>query len=103
MPAAPQVRRVAMLSVHTSPLEQPGTGDAGGLNVYVVEVSKRHARRGIEVEIFTRMTDGGLPTPAALAHGVPVTPRTPGTLGGWGPAGIGMKQPVPEGFLTMPG
>ena len=39
MPAVPQVRRVAMLSVHTSPLEQPGTGDAGGLNVYVVEVS----------------------------------------------------------------
>ena len=50
MPAVPQVRRVAMLSVHTSPLEQPGTGDAGGLNVYVVEVSKRLAQRGIEVE-----------------------------------------------------
>ncbi|MEP7036304.1 MAG: D-inositol-3-phosphate glycosyltransferase, partial [Actinomycetota bacterium] len=53
MPAVPKVRRVAMLSVHTSPLDQPGTGDAGGLNVYVVEVSKRLAQRGIEVEIFT--------------------------------------------------
>ena len=31
-----QPRRVAVLSVHTSPLDQPGTGDAGGLNVYVV-------------------------------------------------------------------
>ena len=30
-------RRAAVLSVHTSPLDQPGTGDAGGLNVYVVE------------------------------------------------------------------
>jgi D-inositol-3-phosphate glycosyltransferase len=68
----PQVRRVAMLSVHTSPLEQPGTGDAGGLNVYVVEVSKRLARRGIEVEIFTRTTDGGLPLQSELAPGVHV-------------------------------
>jgi len=61
-----------MLSVHTSPLEQPGTGDAGGLNVYVVEVSKRLARRGIEVEIFTRMTDGALPLQSELAPGVHV-------------------------------
>ena len=36
-------RRIATLSVHTSPLEQPGTGDAGGLNVYVVEVARRLA------------------------------------------------------------
>ena len=36
-------RRVAMISVHTSPLEQPGTGDAGGMNVYVVETAKRLA------------------------------------------------------------
>ena len=35
-----------MLSVHTSPLDQPGTGDAGGLNVYVVEVAKLLADRG---------------------------------------------------------
>ena len=35
---ADAVRRVAMISVHTSPLDQPGTGDAGGLNVYVIEL-----------------------------------------------------------------
>jgi len=29
-----------MLSVHTSPLDQPGTGDAGGLNVYVTDLSR---------------------------------------------------------------
>src|SRR5436189_208234 len=34
-------RRVAMVSVHTSPLDQPGTGDAGGMNVYVVELARR--------------------------------------------------------------
>ena len=36
-------RRIATISLHTSPLDQPGTGDAGGLNVYVVEVAKRLA------------------------------------------------------------
>lgn len=50
------VRRVAMISVHTSPLDQPGTGDAGGMNVYVLETAKRLGARGVEVEIFTRRT-----------------------------------------------
>ena len=52
-------RRVAMLSVHTSPLHQPGTGDAGGMNVYIVELAQRLAAINIEVEIFTRATTGG--------------------------------------------
>nr|WP_202447287.1 D-inositol-3-phosphate glycosyltransferase [Streptomyces sp. SID5468] len=64
------VRRVAMLSVHTSPLHQPGTGDAGGMNVYIVELAKRLAETGIEVEIFTRATTGGLPPRVELAPGV---------------------------------
>lgn len=63
-------RRIATISVHTSPLEQPGTGDAGGLNVYVVEVSKRLAERGVEVEIFTRAVSRDAPPVAELAPGV---------------------------------
>jgi D-inositol-3-phosphate glycosyltransferase len=63
-------RRVATISVHTSPLEQPGTGDAGGLNVYVVEVSKRMAARGIGVEIFTRAVSRDAPPVAELVPGV---------------------------------
>src|SRR4051812_26397038 len=63
-------RRIAMLSVHTSPLDQPGTGDAGGMNVYVVELSRRLAALGIEVEIFTRATSGDLPPVMELAPGV---------------------------------
>ena len=63
-------RRIATISVHTSPLEQPGTGDAGGLNVYVVEVSKRLAARGVEVEIFTRAVSRAAPPVAELAPGV---------------------------------
>ncbi|MFI1539480.1 D-inositol-3-phosphate glycosyltransferase [Streptomyces anandii] len=62
--------RVAMLSVHTSPLDQPGTGDAGGMNVYVVELAKRLAGIGIEVEIFTRTTSAALPPVVELAPGV---------------------------------
>lgn len=50
------VRRVAIISVHTSPLDQPGTGDAGGMNVYTTEVARRLAAAGVEVEIFTRAT-----------------------------------------------
>ena len=40
-------RRIAMVTVHTSPLDQPGTGDAGGMNVYVVELSRRLAALGV--------------------------------------------------------
>src|SRR4051812_38017213 len=65
-----RMRRVAMLSVHTSPLHQPGTGDAGGMNVYIVEVSKRLARAGVEVEIFTRTTGRELPPLVEMAPGV---------------------------------
>jgi D-inositol-3-phosphate glycosyltransferase len=65
-------RRVATLSVHTSPLDQPGTGDAGGMNVYIVETSKRLAEAGIEVEIFTRATCSELPPCVEMAPGVTV-------------------------------
>jgi D-inositol-3-phosphate glycosyltransferase len=65
-----QPRRIAMLSVHTSPLEQPGTGDAGGMNVYVLETARRLAERGTEVEVFTRATSGGLPPEFEAVPGV---------------------------------
>ncbi len=69
---ASMVRRVAMVSLHTSPLDQPGTGDAGGMNVYVVELSRRLAGLGIEVEIFTRATSSALPPRVELTPGVTV-------------------------------
>ena len=40
--------------VHTSPLEQAGIGDAGGMNIYVIESAKRMAAVGVDVDIFTR-------------------------------------------------
>jgi len=63
-------RRIATISLHTSPLDQPGTGDAGGLNVYVVEVAKRLAERDIEVEIFTRAVCRDVPPVVEMAPGV---------------------------------
>jgi D-inositol-3-phosphate glycosyltransferase len=74
--------RVAMLSVHTSPLEQPGTGDAGGMNVYVVEVARRLAAAGIEVEVFTRTTSSDLPPVVDLAPGLTVRHVTAGPFEG---------------------
>ncbi len=63
-------RRIATISVHTSPLDQPGTGDAGGLNVYMVEVARQLARRGVEVEIFTRAVCRDTPPTVELVPGV---------------------------------
>ncbi|MFL6001243.1 MAG: D-inositol-3-phosphate glycosyltransferase [Nocardioides sp.] len=66
------IDRLAMISLHTSPLDQPGTGDAGGMNVYVIELARRLADRGIEVDIFTRATSSTLPSVVEAADGVTV-------------------------------
>lgn len=71
-----------MLSVHTSPLDQPGTGDAGGMNVYIVELARQLAASDIEVEIFTRATATGLPPVAELEPGVRVRHVVAGPLEG---------------------
>ncbi|HJT37953.1 MAG TPA: D-inositol-3-phosphate glycosyltransferase [Actinomycetota bacterium] len=53
------VSRVALLSVHTCPLDQPGIGDSGGMNVYVRSVARRLAEMGVAVDIFTRWSGKG--------------------------------------------
>ncbi|GAA2174161.1 D-inositol-3-phosphate glycosyltransferase [Arthrobacter parietis] len=64
------VKRVAMLSLHTSPFDQPGGGDAGGMNVYVRSVALELAKVGIDVEIFTRAAADGQPHIEELGPGV---------------------------------
>ncbi|GAA1460492.1 D-inositol-3-phosphate glycosyltransferase [Williamsia maris] len=64
------MKRVALISVHTSPLAQPGTGDAGGMNVYVWQTALKLAERGIEVEIFTRATSSTDEPSVSAADGV---------------------------------
>ncbi|HEY2041505.1 MAG TPA: glycosyltransferase, partial [Jatrophihabitans sp.] len=75
-------RRIATISVHTSPLEQPGGGDAGGMNVYVLETARRLARSGVEVEIFTRATSSDLPRIVEVEPGVTVRHVTAGPYEG---------------------
>jgi D-inositol-3-phosphate glycosyltransferase len=65
-----QPRRVAVLSVHTSPLAQPGIGDAGGMNVYVLQSALHMASRGVAVEIFTRATSSADPPTVQVVPGV---------------------------------
>jgi len=66
----PRIERVGLISVHTSPLDQPGEGDGGGLNVYVREVARRMGARGVEVDVFTRRTDPAQPATVTIAPGV---------------------------------
>jgi len=54
-------RRVAMISMHTSPLATPGLGDAGGLNVYVAELARRLGERGLKVDVYTRRDTPDVP------------------------------------------
>jgi D-inositol-3-phosphate glycosyltransferase len=64
--------RIAVLMVHTSPLEQPGIGDAGGMNIYVVESAQRMAAMGVTVDIFTRRTHASETETVEISAGVRV-------------------------------
>jgi D-inositol-3-phosphate glycosyltransferase len=73
--------RLAVLSYHTSPLAQPGTGDGGGMNVYVRELSSAFARLGHEVDVYTRrdnpqVHDTVLVEPGFRVHHVTAGPAT---------------------------
>jgi len=63
------IARVAFLSVHSSPLAAPGSGDAGGMNVYVDCVARTFAGMGIAVDVFTARTDDGLATEVKVVPG----------------------------------
>ena len=71
-----------MVSLHTSPLLPPGTGDAGGLNVYVLQTALHLARRGVAVDIATRATSAqetGVVrrAPGVEVHHLPAGPVAP--------------------------
>ena len=73
------MRRLAVLSLHTSPLAQPGTGDGGGMNVYVRELTAALARSGVTCDVFTRAWSSRLPSvvdvePGLRVHHVPAGP-----------------------------
>ncbi|HEY1446466.1 MAG TPA: glycosyltransferase [Acidimicrobiales bacterium] len=73
------MRRLAVLSLHTSPLAQPGTGDGGGMNVYVRELTAALARTGVACDVFTRAWSPDLAPvvevePGLRVHHVPAGP-----------------------------
>ena len=73
------MRRLAVLSLHTSPLAQPGTGDGGGMNVYVRELTAALARTGVACDVFTRAWSADLPSvvdvePGLRVHHIPAGP-----------------------------
>jgi D-inositol-3-phosphate glycosyltransferase len=61
-----------VLSVHTSPLEQPGGGDSGGMTVYLLSLARQMSAAGIETDIFTRAASAGLPSSVTLGEGLRV-------------------------------
>ena len=76
------MRSLAVLSMHTSPLAQPGTGDGGGMNVYVRELATALARAGVRSDVYTRAFDADLPAVVAVepglnVHHVPAGPLAP--------------------------
>ncbi|MHB1496960.1 MAG: glycosyltransferase [Acidimicrobiales bacterium] len=76
------MRAVAVLSMHTSPLAQPGSADAGGMNVYVRELATALARSGARCEVYTRRDDPAQPAslpvePGLRVHHVPAGPAAP--------------------------
>ncbi|TRZ86729.1 MAG: D-inositol-3-phosphate glycosyltransferase [Streptomycetaceae bacterium] len=81
--------------VHTSPLDQPGIGDAGGMNIYVVENAKRMAAMGVTVDIFTRRNQAELPDTVELAPGVTVRHLDAGPVDGV------TKEELPKYFSEL--
>lgn len=75
-------RRIATVMVHTSPLDQPGVGDAGGMNIYVTESAKRMAAMGVEVDIFTRRANDEVEDVVEIAPGVRVKQLNMGPVHG---------------------
>jgi D-inositol-3-phosphate glycosyltransferase len=75
------MRRLAVLSLHTSPLAQPGTGDGGGMNVYVRELSSALARAGVACDVYTRRDGPELPDTVFVEPGFEVHHVTAGPAG----------------------
>ena len=60
---------IAFLSVHSSPLGQPGLGDTGGMSIYIRELTKELANIGHKIDIFTRSQEPESPEIIEFAPG----------------------------------
>src|SRR5215211_6180262 len=82
------IRRVGVLSVHSSPLAPPGVGDSGGMNVTVRALAGELARAGIESDLYTRATSPDDPPVVEVEPGVRVLHLPAGPL-----------EPIPKQHL----
>lgn len=101
----PVIARVAFISMHTSPLLSPGEGDAGGMNVYLHELSSTMATRGVEVDVYTRRDRPGLSetipvTSRYRVHHLPAGPATPLSIEEQTPHVVGFSQALIERLQT---
>jgi len=76
------IRRVSMISFHTCPLASQEGKETGGMNVYVLELSKQLSRMGIAVDAFTRSQDDQQPyivqvNPLFRVIHIPAGPESP--------------------------
>jgi D-inositol-3-phosphate glycosyltransferase len=72
------MRRLAVLSLHSSPLIQPGVGDAGGMNVYVRELVSSLAQAGVACTVYVRRWHDELPDVVDVEPGFRVVHVTAG-------------------------
>ncbi|MFN8034939.1 MAG: glycosyltransferase [Acidimicrobiia bacterium] len=79
------IRRLAILSMHTSPLAQPGAGDGGGMNVYVRALASALARAGVDCDVLTRADHAEQPAVLEVEDGFRVLHVE-----------AGPKRPVPK-------
>src|SRR5260370_38515763 len=97
------VRRVAVLSMHTSPLAQPGAGDGGGMNVYVRALACALARAGVACGVYTRPDDPRQPPGIAGGGGFRAVPAGAGPRGRWPRFGRPRRgEPAIEGAAAHP-
>ena len=82
------LRRLGVLSVHTSPLAQPGAGDGGGMNVYVRALASALARAGVDCDVLTRRDHPGQPAVVEIEPGFRVVHLS-----------AGPPEPVPKHAL----
>src|SRR5215211_7634849 len=82
------IRRVGVLSVHSSPLAPPGVGDSGGMNVTVRALAGELAKAGIESDLYTRATSPDDPPVVEVEPGVRVLHLPAGPL-----------EPIPKQHL----
>jgi D-inositol-3-phosphate glycosyltransferase len=75
-----QPKQIALISYHSSPLAEPGAGDAGGMSVYVRQTAEALARHGVRTDVYTRR-EGDLPRVIELSPGVRVICVEAGPVG----------------------